>query len=109
MDMDHRLQGMLKGIKPAFVVHTWTHRRERVIRPGKLYRLFLQGFAYSFVSGKFPQVSRTGSSDGKTEAKRASPRLCSCTSASAEGKNGHTALMPAAYRVPSQRPFCRSK
>jgi hypothetical protein len=30
-----------------------TDRREHVIRPGMLYGLFLQGFAYSFVSDKF--------------------------------------------------------
>jgi hypothetical protein len=85
-----------------------TDRREHVIRPGMLYGLFLQGFAYSFVSDKFPYVSRIGSSDGRTEAKRASTRPFSCKSASAEGKNGNTDLTPAAYRVPSQLPFRRS-
>ena len=52
-----------------FVVPYRTHSREHVIRPGTLYGLFLQGFAYSFVSDNFPGVPRTGSSDGKTEAK----------------------------------------
>jgi hypothetical protein len=51
-----------------------THRREHVIRPSKLSGLFLQGFAYSFVSDPLPSVSRTGSSDGQTEAQRASTR-----------------------------------
>jgi hypothetical protein len=85
-----------------------THRRERVTRPGRLYCLFLQGFAHPFISDTFPQVSKTGSSDGKTEAKRASTRPFSCTSASAEGQNGNTDLVPAVYRVTSQLPFCRS-
>jgi len=61
-----------------------------------------------FVSDKFPQVAGTGRSDGKTEAKRASTRPLSCKSASAEGQNGNTDLMPAAYRGTSQLPFCRS-
>jgi hypothetical protein len=34
--------------------------------------------------------------------------LFSCTSASAEGQNGHIDFTPAAYRVPSQLPFRRS-
>jgi hypothetical protein len=31
-----------------------THRRERVIRPGKVYCLFLQGFAQPLIADKFP-------------------------------------------------------
>ena len=85
-----------------------THRREHVIRPSKLSGLFLQGFTYSFVSDTLLSVSRTGSSDGQTEAQRASTRPFSCTSASAEGKNGHPDLTPAAHRVASQLPFRRT-
>jgi hypothetical protein len=85
-----------------------TYRRERVIGPGKLQGLCVQGFAYPFTSDKFPQISGTGSSDGRTEAKRDSTRPFSCKSASAEGQNGNTDLTPVAYRVTSQLPFRRS-
>ena len=85
-----------------------THRRERVIRPGKLYCLCLQGFVHSLISDTFPQVSGTGNSDGRTEEKRASQRAFSCKSASTEGKNGNIDFTPAAYRVTSQLPFRRS-
>jgi len=79
-----------------------------VTRPGMLYCLFLQDFAHPRISDKFPHVSGTESSDGKTEAKRASTRPCSCKSASAEGKNGNTDLTPATYWVTSQLPCRRS-
>src|SRR5215475_14046174 len=85
-----------------------THRRERVTRPGKLYCLFLQGFAHPLISDTFPQVSGTGNSDARVGEKRASQRAFSCTSASAEGKNGNMDFAPAAYRVPSQLPLRRS-
>jgi hypothetical protein len=86
----------------------WTHRREREIRPGKLYRLSIQGFAYPFVSDKLPQISGSGNSDDHTAEKRASQRSFSRKSASAEGKNGNTDFTPAAYRVTSQLPCRRS-
>ena len=87
----------------------WTHKRECVIRPGKLYRLFVQGFAYPLASNKLPQIARTGSSDDCTEEKRASKKSFSCKSASAEGKNGNTDFTPAAYRITSQLPFRKSR
>jgi hypothetical protein len=75
---------------------TRTHRRERVIRPCKLYSLIIQSFVQPFISDKFLQVSGTGNSDGRTAEKKASQRAFSCTSASAEGKNGNIDFAPAA-------------
>src|SRR5262245_41202266 len=65
---------------------SWTHRRERVTRPGKLYCLFLQDFVHLLIADKFPQVPGTGSSDSHTEEKRVAQKSFSCKSASAEGK-----------------------
>jgi hypothetical protein len=49
-----------------------------------------------------------GNSDARKAEKRASQRAFSCTSASAEGKNGNIAFASEAYRVTSQLPFRRS-
>ena len=71
-----------------------------MLRPGELYRLFLQSLACLFALDNFPSVASTGNADCRSSEKRGPTRLCYDSIASAEASNGNPDLL--GVRLPGE-------